>query len=244
MMLRFLFAAVVVLVLGIVFTQQNNIREKLLERQYANSPAKNELQGDSYLRRIMMSSGEAEANETKGVWFNKTVTVPRNLAERISEPPEKTVLGQTAEEKWIEVDLSNQTLYAHQGNRIVYTFLVSSGLPWFPTVTGEFHIWAKLLSQRMAGGSVQDGTYYDLPNVPFVEYFYRGYGLHGTYWHNNFGHPMSHGCVNLSTADAQTLFNWTDPPLSSDQTALFNIDPTVGTRVVVHGTTPLPTTGG
>lgn len=52
------------------------------------------------------------------------------------------------------------------------------------------------------------GPGYYLPDVPYVMYFYRGYGLHGTYWHNNFGVPMSHGCVNLRTEDAAWLFDW------------------------------------
>jgi lipoprotein-anchoring transpeptidase ErfK/SrfK len=52
------------------------------------------------------------------------------------------------------------------------------------------------------------GPGYDLPNVPYVMYFYQGYGLHGTYWHHNFGHPMSHGCVNFKTEDAGWLYNW------------------------------------
>jgi lipoprotein-anchoring transpeptidase ErfK/SrfK len=52
------------------------------------------------------------------------------------------------------------------------------------------------------------GPGYYLPNVPYTMYFYGGYGLHGTYWHNNFGTPMSHGCVNLSTADSGWLFDW------------------------------------
>ena len=60
----------------------------------------------------------------------------------------------------------------------------------------------------MAGGSKALGTYYYLPNVPCTMYFYKGYGLHGTYWHNNFGHPMSHGCVNMKTEEACTLFDW------------------------------------
>jgi lipoprotein-anchoring transpeptidase ErfK/SrfK len=68
----------------------------------------------------------------------------------------------------------------------------------------------------MSGGSGAD--YYYLPNVPHVMYFYGGYGLHGTYWHNNFGTPMSHGCVNLSQTDAEWLYNWAS----------------VGTKVVTH----------
>jgi lipoprotein-anchoring transpeptidase ErfK/SrfK len=104
--------------------------------------------------------------------------------------------------RWIDVDLSQQMLYAYEGNSIVASFLVSTGVSAFPTVTGQYHIYIKLVSTLMYG----DGYY--LPDVPYTMYFYKGYGIHGTYWHNNFGHPMSHGCVNMYTPDAEWLFYW------------------------------------
>jgi lipoprotein-anchoring transpeptidase ErfK/SrfK len=101
-------------------------------------------------------------------------------------------------------------------------------LPGTPTVVGQFRIYWKLLASDMAGPG------YYLPGVPYTMYFYRGYALHGTYWHNNFGRPMSHGCVNLRTADAQWLFNWSDPslPAGVSQTQSSSANP--GTLVVVH----------
>jgi lipoprotein-anchoring transpeptidase ErfK/SrfK len=104
--------------------------------------------------------------------------------------------------RWIDVNLSQQRLYAYEGDTVVASFLVSTGVSQFPTVTGEFHIYVKLLSTVMAGDD------YYLPDVPYTMYFYKGYGIHGTYWHNNFGHPMSHGCVNMYTPDAEWVFNW------------------------------------
>jgi hypothetical protein len=104
--------------------------------------------------------------------------------------------------RWIDVDLSQQMLYAYEGNTIVASFLVSTGVPAYPTVTGQYHIYIKLVSTLMAGPG------YYLPDVPYTMYFYKGYGIHGTYWHNNFGHPMSHGCVNMYTPDAEWLFYW------------------------------------
>lgn len=112
------------------------------------------------------------------------------------------VIPDNGGERWIDVDLSNQMLYAYQGNSLVASFLVSTGVPAYPTVTGQYHIYIKLESTLMYG----DGYY--LPNVPYTMYFYKGYGIHGTYWHNNFGHPMSHGCVNMYTPDAEWLFYW------------------------------------
>jgi len=104
--------------------------------------------------------------------------------------------------RWIDVDLSEQRLTAYEGNTPVRTTLVSTGLPWTPTPTGQYRIYVKYLSDDMAGPG------YYLPGVPYVMYFYRGYSLHGTYWHNNFGHPMSHGCVNLPTPEARWLYYW------------------------------------
>ena len=109
-------------------------------------------------------------------------------------------------EKWIDVNLSTQTLTAYEGNTVVMQTPVSTGTSRYPTVVGTFRIHLKLPSQRMVGGSGAD--YYNLPNVPDVMYFYRGYALHGTYWHNNFGTPMSHGCVNLPQAEADWLYEW------------------------------------
>lgn len=118
----------------------------------------------------------------------------------------KTVLAEGP--KRVEVDLTSQRLYAFEGENKIYAFIISSGKPWTPTPTGEFKPWGKFRFDRMIGGSVQLGNYYDLPNVPYTVYFYQGYAIHGTYWHNNFGHPMSHGCVNLRTEDAGLLYNW------------------------------------
>ncbi|MGH2537345.1 MAG: LysM peptidoglycan-binding domain-containing protein [Candidatus Promineifilaceae bacterium] len=112
----------------------------------------------------------------------------------------------SAEERWIDVNLTTQTLVAYEGSTPVLTTLVSSGTWQYPTVTGQFHIYLRYVSQDMNGYRL--GYDYYLPDVPYVQYFFRNYGLHGTYWHNNFGTPMSHGCVNLRTADAQWLYNW------------------------------------
>jgi lipoprotein-anchoring transpeptidase ErfK/SrfK len=105
-------------------------------------------------------------------------------------------------ERWIDVSLSQQQVTAFEGNQAIRTFLVSTGTWDHPTVQGQFHIYVKYPAADMAGPG------YYLPSVPFVMYFYEGYGLHGTYWHHNFGTPMSHGCVNLETGDAAWLFDW------------------------------------
>jgi lipoprotein-anchoring transpeptidase ErfK/SrfK len=105
-------------------------------------------------------------------------------------------------EHWIDVNLSQQRLYAYAGDTLMNSFIVSTGTWQTPTVTGKFKIWIKVRSQAMTGPG------YYLPDVPYVMYFYKDYGLHGTYWHNNFGTPMSHGCVNLTIPDAEWLYNF------------------------------------
>lgn len=104
--------------------------------------------------------------------------------------------------KWIEVDLSSQRLRAWQNGRVVLTSAISSGVRAHPTRPGTFHIYAKYRSTRMTGPG------YDLPNVPYTMYYSGSFALHGTYWHHNFGHPMSHGCINLPTGKAAWLYGW------------------------------------
>lgn len=112
------------------------------------------------------------------------------------------VSEEIAEERWIDVDLTQQLLTMYEGNTPVYTTLVSTGLPQTPTPEGQFRIWVKFRYDDM------EGPGYYLADVPYVMYFYEGYGLHGAFWHANFGHPMSHGCVNLPITEAEWLFNW------------------------------------
>ena len=111
------------------------------------------------------------------------------------------------EPKWIEVDLSDQYLRAWERDRLVYGTYVSTGLPRYPTPPGTYRIYAKLRYERMRGGT-PGIDYYDLPNVPHTMYFYRGYAIHGAYWHNNFGRVMSHGCVNLPLGAAEWMYTW------------------------------------
>lgn len=161
-------------------------------------------------------------NKAVGIFGGRVITPPKiDLA---MDALHTNILGETTApgEKHIYVDLKNQALYAFQGQALVLKTLISSG-KWFPTPPGEYHIWVKLRSTRMSGGQGNDA--YDLPNVPYVMFFYnsdvskaRGFSLHGAYWHNNFGHAMSHGCVNMRTIDAQAIYDWADPPTEGTTT--------------------------
>jgi len=112
--------------------------------------------------------------------------------------PEKV----SADERWIDIDLSDQMLFAYEGRSLIRSFVVSTGTWRTPTPVGQFAVWIKLRYDDMSGPG------YYLPDVPYTMYFYHGYGIHGTYWHNNFGTPMSHGCVNMITEEAGWLFDW------------------------------------
>jgi lipoprotein-anchoring transpeptidase ErfK/SrfK len=106
------------------------------------------------------------------------------------------------DERWIDVNITAQTVYAYEGSEMIRAFLVSTGRARTPTMPGQFRIYVKFTKTDMRGPG------YHLKDVPFTMYYDGSYGLHGTYWHNNFGTPMSNGCINLRTEDAQWLFNF------------------------------------
>jgi hypothetical protein len=123
--------------------------------------------------------------------------------------------------KWIEVDLTNQRVRVWERDRMVYSTLASTGRPAVPTLTGTFQTYLHLRYGSMSGWTPDRGSY-SLDNVPYIMYYDRGYAIHGTYWHSNFGTPQSAGCVNLPTPDAAWIYNWAP----------------VGTTVYIHGRTP------
>jgi len=129
------------------------------------------------------------------------------------------------EEKRIQVSISEQLLRAFEGSRQVFEAPISTGIPGrgpspngipSDTPTGNFHISRKTPSRHMGDGNLtSDLEAYELPGVPWVSYFHSyGIGFHGTYWHNNFGSWMSHGCVNMRNEDAQWIYRWTTPVIS------------------------------
>lgn len=151
-------------------------------------------------------------------------------------PPE----GVGAEEKWIRVDLTHQTLVAYDGTQPVYATLVSTGLPESEeTVTprGKFRIRFKHLSDDMAG-TVGDDDAYSVEDVPWVQYIHNNVAFHSSFWHSSYGNPKSHGCINLSPADARWLFNWTLPALPKGWHAVAATEKNPGTLVIIEGKTP------
>lgn len=194
---------------------------------------------------VAKSDGKFDENATMAIFNNKVIDYPKTslavsyaqaMAKQNNLDPDTAVLGTTnssGEEKWIDVSLDEQKVRAWEGNQLVMEFPISSGL-WSPTPKGTFSIWHKTRNQTMTGGSKELGTYYNLPNVPNNMFFYKGYAIHGAYWHNNFGHRMSHGCVNSPLASAAQIFDWAGPVVPPGQNAVHASAENPGTRVVVR----------
>jgi hypothetical protein len=153
--------------------------------------------------------------------------------------------GVSPTDTWIDVDLAHQTLVAYEGMTPVYATLVSSGrirdpedpLQTHDTPTGLWRINSKYVTHTMDGDHATDGPY-SIEDVPYVMYFFLAFALHSAFWHDGFGRPRSHGCVNLSPADARWLFGWAHPVLPEGWHSVFPSESDPGTWVYVHGTTP------
>ncbi|MDL1942371.1 twin-arginine translocation signal domain-containing protein [Chloroflexi bacterium CFX2] len=196
--------------------------------------------------------------EYKGPWYrifdeldsNVSYHVPavhmRILPQEYMEPVSPDV---PYEDKLIEVNLSTQTLYAYEYGSLVFQTSISSGVPGDPTggtgiptttPAGKFAILDKVPAKHMGfsyfgsqttGNLLADADNYVLPGVPWTSFFTpQGHAFHGTYWHENFGAPMSHGCINMRTDEANWLFRWARPIHNFDQTATRGL----GTTVEIH----------
>jgi hypothetical protein len=172
--------------------------------------------------------GGKELWETDEGWWMRAMDGTR------TEPgPEPEKLGD--HEKWIDVNLHRQTLVAFEGTTPVYATIVSSGRNEHETPAGSFRIREKHIASTMDGDAdtASDGPY-SIEDVPYIQYFNGGYALHGAFWHAEFGHVKSHGCVNLAPWDAKILFGWTDPQLPEGWHAIMSTKDRPGSRVVVH----------
>lgn len=152
--------------------------------------------------RVAEANGITDPNR---IYAGMKLIIPDPTASPVTNIPASTVgepgarIGVGRE---IVVVLSTQATYAYENGVLQRVAIVSTGLPATPTVQGDYKIYIKYRSQTMSGPG------YYLPDVPFVMYFYQGYGLHGTYWHSNFGQPMSRGCVNMRNDDAEWFYNF------------------------------------
>lgn len=136
------------------------------------------------------------------LYVGQELTIP--AAGLYTPDPAQAPAAPTSAGKSIVVSTDQQRIYAYENGQMVHSYLVSTGLPATPTVKGDYAVYVKHTATDMRGPD------YFLPQVPYTMYFYQGYGIHGTYWHNSFGRPMSHGCVNLPVDEAQWFFNWAE----------------------------------
>lgn len=154
------------------------------------------------------------------------------------EPRDSFPSFATGDRKWIDISIKQQSLVAYSGRTPVYATLISSGRAGLgdpdkteSTPRGTFMVYQKEVASTMDGDE-DKGDSYNLRDVPFVQYFHKGYALHGAYWHDDFGKVRSHGCVNLAPKDAAWLFEWTDPSVPATWHGVLNKDR--GTVVHIH----------
>lgn len=226
---------------GIELTQDQSLPVAFVKPQYALRYVANErgeiAAAGSFQRRdalmltgVRRPGGMIEA--TNGVWIAESA---------VSVVPLRTSFPSvaTGDRKWIDISINHQTLVAYVGRKPVFVTLVSTGRGGLgepettqATVQGTFMIFHKDVSSTMDGEEDSAADSFALRDVPFVQYFHRGFALHGAYWHDDFGRSRSHGCVNLSPQDAAWLFEWTDPAVPADWHGVINKQR--GTVVYVH----------
>lgn len=171
--------------------------------------------------------------ETEEGWYMRDVD---GTFTRPGPPPK----GLGDKEKWIDVNLSAQSLVAYEGDKPVYATIISSGrhndedkAKDHRTVQGEFRIREKHIAATMEDDGASDGPY-SIQDVPWIMYFEGSYALHGAFWHSKFGHEKSHGCVNMTPFDAKHVFAWAGPNLPAGWHGVKSTKENPGTRVIVH----------
>jgi lipoprotein-anchoring transpeptidase ErfK/SrfK len=182
--------------------------------------------------RSVLADGARFFETTERFWVrDRDLIVP---------PPVTRPAKVGAGEKWIDVNLKSQTLVAYEGDVAVYATLVSTGRmneqdPTldFRTPPGLYRIRDKHLATTMDGDVTNDGPY-SIEDVPWVQYFKGSFALHGAFWHDDFGHVHSHGCVNLAPEDARNLFEWTEPRVPASWHGVNTGEEGKGTWVNVH----------
>jgi hypothetical protein len=172
---------------------------------------------------------ESETDDDGAIWYGslddrsqKTYWIQAEHVRRVTAA-EMTPISPGVADKRIEVSLEKQTFTCFENGQVVMTTLCSTG-PYlrtengkriFGTPTGDWFVMRKRPTRHMAGDDFAADDFFDLPGVPWVSYFHWwGVSIHGTYWHNDYGRPRSHGCVNLRPEDAKWVFRWTTPRAS------------------------------
>lgn len=195
----------------------------------------NELEASTYVQAIENSDGKFDSSKATPVFENLALDfLPQDIVQHTNDKVLAANTTADGREKWIEIDLSEQRMRAKEGESTLYDFVVSTGKKSTPTPTGEFRPWIKMRYALMTGGSKAKGTYYYLPNVPYVMYFYLGYGIHGAYWHKKFGIPISNGCINTKPEEMAKIYEWAGPVMPEGHSVVKPTPENPGIRIVIH----------
>lgn len=225
---------------GVRFEKGEGLPAAFIEAHYSRAFELDETTGGMRTgRELAFREGVKLTGESKSGYLETTEgDYVSRIGARIIEPRDSFPSLATGDRKWIDISVHHQTLVAYEGKVPVYATLVSTGRGGMgdpeesdATVRGTFMIHSKAVSSTMDGDEDKSDSF-NLRDVPFVQYFHKGYALHGTYWHDEFGKIRSHGCVNLAPADAAWLFEWTDPVVPPTWHSALNKER--GTAVYIH----------
>jgi hypothetical protein len=190
-------------------------------------------------QRVTLFAEERRGNDQ--IWYlvGQDQWVEQSNVSRVDVDPPPPEVGPT--DKWIEIDLFEQTIAAYEGARMVYATMISSGRTATATPTGLYRVYYKVREGKMSNPDVDDGspTWYYIEDVPWTLYFHEGYSIHAAFWHDAFGFLRSHGCVNLAPRDAEWFFHWSQPPMPEGRDTLHIGSGTPSTWVWAHYSSPL-----
>ena len=176
--------------------------------------------------RWPISDGEWPPGEARQEWMDRA---DLHVAKATDPPP-----ATNPDERWIDVDLDEQTLVAYDGGTPAYATLVSTGSKKWPTQPGIYRIWIKFAETDM-NGQMGDEQPYSVATVPWTMFFAKDLAFHTAYWHDRFGEARSHGCVNLSPLDARTLYHWSRPDVPIGWSMTHGYLERPGSLVRIHG---------
>jgi lipoprotein-anchoring transpeptidase ErfK/SrfK len=179
---------------------------------------------------VQDATGEWWYRLQEGIAYSPGPYVPAWSMRHVN-PESVSALSAGVADKRIEVNIKNQVLTCFEGDTPVFSTCTATGLPGTRTPPGEYTVILKRFTAYMIGG--EGAGYYNLPGIPFPTYFTAsGIAVHGAYWHNDYGRPKSHGCVNVPADAARFVFRWTEPNLPYD-TASLSVKRGAGTKVIV-----------
>lgn len=189
-------------------------------------------------QRVTLFAEERRGSDQLWYLVGHDQWVEQSHVSRVDVSPPQPEIGPG--EKWIEIDLFEQTIAAYEGERMIYATLISSGRTATATPTGLYRVYYKVLEGKMSNPDTQDGSpaWYYIEDVPWTLYFHKGYSIHAAFWHDAFGFLRSHGCVNLAPRDAKWFYHWSDPPMGEGQKTLYVGEGAPSTWVWAHHSSP------